>query len=173
MKRSEIEAILNNSELDASARLDQIMSLHGRDTEAWNQERTTLTQERDDARTAGAAHADYDQIVTERDELKAYKADREMGDRFAAVVGESKFKNSYTEKGVRADFVTALADEANKGKTDADIYAGIVNGHENEYFEGEVHIIMPTPEGGKPPVDAFRAYADEKYKGDPFYHPQS
>lgn len=173
MKRSEIEAILNNSDLDAPARLDQIMGLHGRDTEAWNQERATLTQERDDARTAGSAHADYDQIVAERDELKAYKSEREMGDRFAAVVGENKFKNGYTEKGVRADFVAALTDEANKGKTDADIYAGIVKGHENEYFEGKVHIIMPPPDGGKPPVDAFRAYADEKYKGDPFYHPKN
>ena len=37
MKRSEIEAILNNADLDAAARIDQIMAVHGRDTTAWQQ----------------------------------------------------------------------------------------------------------------------------------------
>lgn len=172
MKRSEIEAILNNVELDAAARIDQIMAVHGRDTTAWQQERATLTQERDDARASGTAHADYDAVAAERDELRAYKADREFGDRFAAVVGGAKFANEYTEKGVRRDFAAALSDAGNKDKTDADIYAGIVHGHESEYFVAKPRIIMPAPQGGKLPKDEFQAYTDQKYKDDPYYKPK-
>lgn len=169
MKRTEIEAILNNADLDAGARLDQIMTLHGKDATAWQQERATLTQERDDARAKGETFKDYDDIVKERDELKAYKADRESGDRFSAVVGGAKFRNSYTEKGVKADFLNAVNDEANKGKTDEDIYAAIVKGHENEYFEGKVNIIMPKPSDGGAPKSDIEAYLDQRYKDNPYY----
>ena len=121
MKRSEIEAILNNAEIDNATRLDQIMSIHGADANTWNQDRANLTKERDEARQAGNAHSDYDQIVAERDELRAYRDEREMSDRFAKVVSGAKFKNTYTEKGVMGDFVKALGDDQNKGKTDEEI----------------------------------------------------
>lgn len=168
MKRSEIEAILNNAELDNAARLDQIMSIHGADANTWNQDRANLTRERDEARQAGNAHSDYDQIVKERDDLRAYKAEREIGDRFTAVVSGAKFKNSYTEKGVLGDFVKAIGDEKNKGKTDEDIFGEIVKGHESEYFEGRHQIMMPKPQPQQPRSD-LQAYLDEKYKDNPWY----
>lgn len=168
MKRSEIESILNNSELDNAAKLDQIMKIHGVDTNAWNQDRDTLTRERDEARQAGTAHSDYDQIVKERDDLKAYKAEREIDDRFTAVVSGAKFKNAYTEKGVLGDFVKAIGDEKNKGRTDEDIFGEIVKGHESEYFEGRHQIMMPKPQPQQPRSD-LQAYLDEKYKDNPWY----
>ena len=70
---------------------------------------------------------------------------------------------------MRRDFAAALSDAGNKDKTDADIYAGIVKGHESEYFVGKPRIIMPAPQGGKLPKDEFQAYTDQKYKDDPFY----
>lgn len=168
MKRSEIEAILNNAELDNAARLDQIMSIHGVDANTWNQDRANLTRERDEARQAGNAHSDYEQVVKERDELRAYKAEREIGDRFTAVVSGAKFKNAYTEKGVLGDFVNAIGDEKNKGRTDEDIFGEIVKGHESEYFEGRHQIMMPKPQSQQPRSD-LQAYLDEKYKDNPWY----
>lgn len=168
MKRSEIEAILNNAELDNATRLDQIMSIHGADANTWNQDRANLTKERDEARQAGNAHSDYDQIVAERDELRAYRDEREMSDRFAKVVSGAKFKNTYTEKGVMGDFVKALGDDQNKGKTDEEIFGEIVKGHEAEYFEGRHQIIMPPP-SAKTPRSDLQAYLDEKYKDNPWY----
>lgn len=73
---------------------------------------------------------------------EAAEAEAAMKDRFDAVCGETKFLNEFTRNGLFNEFKTALADEANKTKSDKDIYEAITNGKDN-IFE---------PEGGIPGV---------------------
>lgn len=63
-------------------------------------------------------------------------------DRFNAVCGEAKFLNEFTKNGLFAEFKTALADDANKTKSDKDIYEAITNGKDNIFM----------PDGGIPGV---------------------
>ena len=58
-------------------------------------------------------------------------------DRFSAVCGEAKFLNDFTKDGVFAEFKTALTDEANKSKSDADIYKAITEGKDNIFIPAE------------------------------------
>lgn len=56
------------------------------------------------------------------EEAKAAAARAELERRFDKVVGDRKFTHEYIRAGLLADFEKALADEANKGKGDAEIF---------------------------------------------------
>ena len=181
MKREEILAIINDAEKSAEEKRDAIMELNGADITrergkaAKLEERITALET--DVATAtekAGKYADYDAIAKERDELLAEKTERGMQDRFTEALGGKKPRNEYTRTGLFAAFKGALAAEENKGKTDADILAGIVGDQSGDLFGTPVQINMtgvnPSVKAG---TDDVKAYMDEMYKNNPFYSPQT
>ena len=101
----------------------------------------------------------------------AERAER-MG-RFEKAHGEAskdrKWLNDFTRDGIFAQFEKALADDANKGKSDIQIYNSIINddkGVKPGLFEAQVSGSMGGM-GGNPSGDA--AWLQSKYKGNPFF----
>lgn len=101
----------------------------------------------------------------------AERAER-MG-RFEKAHGEAskdrKWLNDFTRDGIFSQFEKALADEANKGKSDVQIYNAIINddkGVKPGLFEAQVGGSMGGM-GGAPSGDA--AWLQQKYKGNPFF----
>ena len=93
--------------------------------------------------------------------------------RFDKAHGEAskdrKWLNDFTKDGVFSQFEKALTDEANKGKSDIDIYKSLVNdekGVKPGLFEAQVSGGM-SGMGGNPSGDA--AWLQQKYKGNPFF----
>ena len=68
-------------------------------------------------------------------------------------------------------FKTAISDEANKEKKDADIWAGIVGGKEAELFDGVSIQMHGVNTQISAQTDEIKAYMDEAYKNNPFYKP--
>lgn len=99
------------------------------DTEGLNNKIADLQKEIDDRKAA---------------DEQAVK-DKAMADRFGAAIGEKKFLNEFTQKGVLEEFKAALADKANQGKSDADVFAGIVKDRDGIFAN-------PNPIGGTPPA---------------------
>jgi hypothetical protein len=97
------------------------------DTEGLNKKIADLQKEIDDRKTA---------------DEQAVK-DKAMADRFGAAIGDKKFLNDFTQKGVLDEFKAALADKANTGKSDADVFAAIIKDREG-LFEN------PNPLSGTP-----------------------
>lgn len=65
----------------------------------------------------------YKQAEAERQEAERQAAARaEIAGRFDKARGEREFSHEYIRSGVLADFEKALADDANKGKGDAEIF---------------------------------------------------
>lgn len=82
---------------------------------------------------------------------------------------DRKWLNDYTRDGIFAQFEKALADDANKGKSDVQIYNSLVNdekGVKPGLFEAQVHGSM-SGMGGNPSGDA--AWLQNKFKGNPFF----
>ena len=82
---------------------------------------------------------------------------------------DRKWLNDFTRDGIFAQFEKALADDANKGKSDVQIYNGLINdekGVKPGLFEAQVSGGM-SGMGGAPSGDA--AWLQSKYKGNPFF----
>lgn len=82
---------------------------------------------------------------------------------------DRKWLNDFTKDGIFAQFEKALADDANKGKSDVQIYNSIINddkGVKPGLFEAQVSGSMGGM-GGNPSGDA--AWLQQKYKGNPFF----
>lgn len=80
-----------------------------------------------------------------------------------------KWLNDFTRDGIFSQFEKALADDANKGKSDVQIYNSLVNdekGVKPGLFEAQVNGSMGGM-GGAPSGDA--AWLQAKYKGNPFF----
>ena len=80
-----------------------------------------------------------------------------------------KWLNDFTRDGIFAQFEKALADDANKGKSDVQIYNALINdekGVKPGLFEAQVNGSMGSM-GGNPSGDA--AWLQNKYKGNPFF----
>ena len=85
---------------------------------------------------------------------EAAAADADMKNRFDTVCGEAKFLNEFTRNGLFNEFKTALADEANKTKSDKDIYEAITNGKDNIFEpEGGIPGVVSSTGGGSPVTD--------------------
>lgn len=85
---------------------------------------------------------------------EAAAADADMKNRFDTVCGEAKFLNEFTKNGLFNEFKTALADEANKTKSDKDIYEAITNGKDNIFEpEGGIPSVVSGTGGGSPVTD--------------------
>lgn len=82
---------------------------------------------------------------------------------------DRKWLNDFTKEGIFAQFEKALSDDANKGKSDVQIYNSIINddkGVKPGLFEAQVTGGMGGM-GGNPSGDA--AWLQSKYKGNPFF----
>lgn len=173
MKREEVLAILENAEMDNSAKLQSILNLNGTDINAKNQRIKALED-------AAATHAteleternkykDYDSIVQERDTLKAEKEAKEFEGRFSEAMGKNKPKNDFTKNGLIDLFKSELQKPENQGKQDSEIFANMVKGKETEYFESSVRLNMtPINPAIQKPTNT-EAYLDELYKNNPYY----
>lgn len=101
----------------------------------------------------------------------AERADRVS--RFDKAHAESgkdrKWLNDYTKNGIFAEFEKALADDANKGKSDVQIYNALINdekGVKPGLFQAQVTGGGMAGMGGMPGGD--QAYVQAKYKNNPF-----
>jgi hypothetical protein len=106
-------------------------------------------------------------------DAKAAAERSERLNRFEKAHGEAskdrKWLNDFTKDGIFSQFEKALADDANKGKSDVQIYNSIINddkGVKPGLFEAQVTGGMGGM-GGNPSGDA--AWLQNKYKGNPFF----
>ena len=106
-------------------------------------------------------------------DAKAAAERSERLSRFEKAHGEAskdrKWLNDFTRDGIFSQFEKALADDANKGKSDVQIYNSIINddkGVKPGLFEAQVTGGMGGM-GGNPSGDA--AWLQNKYKGNPFF----
>lgn len=173
MKREDVLAILENTELDNAAKLQGILDMNGADVNGKNKRIKELEEAATGRKTAWEAerakYQDYDTILKERDALKAEKEEKAFEERFSTVLGENKPKNDFTRKGLIDLFRTEIAKKENQGKEDSDIFGTIVKGHEAEYFESKLRLNMtPANPNIKKPTTT-EAYLDEMYKDNPWY----
>ena len=147
--------------------IDEIMSDHGAVVNAAKSGKEALETENATLKGQLAAHADYDTIKSELEtfragqpaidqelkDLRTYKQGREYGDRFTSVVGDKKFVNDVTREHAFGKFTAAVADPANEGKTDSDIFAAVTEGKDAEWFASKVGIVMTPSQPTKDVVD--------------------
>lgn len=87
------------------------------------------------------------------------------------VVKGMKFLNEYTREGVFAQFEKALLDDANKGKSDVQIYTTLT--HDEKGIKEGLYQPKVTGSGGYVPPMGGKAggaasYAEKKYEKNPF-----
>jgi hypothetical protein len=138
--------------------IETIMADHGKAVTAALDGKKATEEENASLKNQLAAHADYDAIKSELEtfragqpaideeltSLRAYKQGREYGDRFTAATGDKKWVNDVTREHAFGLFTAAVADPANEGKTDSDIFASVTEGKDAEWFASKVGIVM-TP----------------------------
>lgn len=77
---------------------------------------------------------DYEEAEKTRKEAEEKAArENELNERFSAVTGEKEFIHEYVRTGVMNDFEKALADKANRGKSDAEIFESLTK--DRDYFK--------------------------------------
>lgn len=167
MKRDELKNLGLTDE-----QIDSVMTMNGADitrergkADKWENDYKELKATAD---ADAQKYATYENDMEELARLRSYKEGVEFDQRFTAVLGDSKPVNDMTRKGLSGLFAEAVKDPANEGKTDADIWSGIVSGKEAEYFAGK-HTVVMTPHTGKPNADENKAYQDKMYANNPFY----
>ncbi|MEA4899317.1 MAG: hypothetical protein VB067_02540 [Christensenellaceae bacterium] len=86
---------------------------------------------------------DYKKADADRQEAeKQARAQAELEERFNAAAGDRAFIHDYVRKGVLDDFGKALADKANRGKSDKDVFDAITK--DKDYFASQ----NPPPKMG-------------------------
>lgn len=99
-------------------------------------ERDNLKEARDTIATLEANKGDTEALQAELDKYRAAEEKRqqeateaaaraEMLDRFNRAKGENVFSSEYAERGVMDAFSQAIADPANKGKGDSEIFSAL------------------------------------------------
>lgn len=176
MKREDVLKILENTELNNDSKIDQILNMRGAELNASNARiktlEDTLSKKEQEHTDLTEKYKDYDAILNERNTLAEEKAEKARQERFSVVLGENKPKNEYTREGLYNAFNAAIANQENAEKTDADIFTAIIDGKENELFEGKVTVNMtPHNPDATPPTET-QAYLDKVYAGNPYYKQQ-
>ena len=169
MKREDVKTIFPDA---TKEQIDSIMALYGAGIEQEKDKRKAVDDELasrkadfekmkadfDALKESNASAEDYrakyeqlqQKMADDEQKAKAAAAEKEkaakIAERFAAVVGEKKFAHD----AIRADclnrFTTALADEANAGKSDADIFHDLTKDDAAAF----VNVTTTRLEGGKP-----------------------
>lgn len=86
--------------------------------------------------------------------------------RFDPLKGEHAYLNEGTETWIFEEFQKALADKANTGKSDADIYAEVVK-DKNIYVNPQTPFRNP-PSNGRPASEGNEEYYQKKYGSNPW-----
>lgn len=179
MKREEVKSIIPNI---TDEQLGQIMDLHGADIEHQKQQITTLTTERDAARTqlgeANKKLEGYDpdwKTKAAEAENKAKAQVAELQSDFAAQSAASgvKFSSESAKKAFLAD-LKAKKLPLQEGKLlGFDDYLADYKKNDPGAFVPEKATPTITVGGkGQAPVSNAQTYLDNKYKNNPFYHPK-
>ena len=158
--------------------VQKIMDLHGTDLERQKQTITTLTTERDAARTQ---LADANKKLEGYDpdwKQKAADAEQKAAAQVSALKADYAAENAAASASAKKAF---LADLKAKGLTLQD--DGKLLGFEDfvkDYKTSDPDAFAPdkpaptitVPGKGGAPAKTGQAYTDEKYKNNPFYHPK-
>lgn len=179
MKREEVKSIIPNI---TDEQLGQIMDLHGADIEHQKQQITTLTTERDAARTqlgeANKKLEGYDpdwKTKAAEAENKAKTQVAELQSDFAAQSAASgvKFSSESAKKAFLAD-LKAKKLPLQEGKLlGFDDFVKEYKGADPDAFAPDKPAPTVTVPGqGRAPAKTGQAYVDDKYKHNPFYHPK-
>ncbi len=118
--------------------LDQIMDLHQETETAHRQAMDALRGENDTLRQSTPSA----EVMTELDQLRKWKTDREEADRKAAEdaqwadrfgkLTDRQWATEFNRQGILEAFKTEVG--KNSGKSDAEIFAQITNGQEDALF---------------------------------------
>lgn len=138
----------------------------------------TIKQLEDNAKDSAALQKTIDDYKEAEEKRQAEeKAAAERADRLsrfnkahAEAAKDRKWLNDYTKNGIFAEFEKALGEEANKGKSDVQIYNALVNddkGVKAGLFAPQVNGYARMPGMGADPGNA-QTYVNNKYKGNPF-----
>ena len=170
MKREELKQIAELTD----EQLDKIMAINGADVEKVKAKVTALEADLKEAKetadkintefealkssNAGAEEykSKYEALVAENEaKAKQAEADRiakekeeSMNKRFDAVVGDKKFSHDAIRADYRMKFESALADKANEGQSDADVFHALTK-DDAAAFQGVTAVKLA---GGKPTV---------------------
>ena len=61
----------------------------------------------------------------QQEDMEKARQKADMDARFQAAMGDKEFASDFTRSGVYAEFVKAIADPANKGKGDTELFSGL------------------------------------------------
>ncbi|MBE7031989.1 MAG: hypothetical protein E7401_03395 [Ruminococcaceae bacterium] len=80
------------------------------------------------------------------DQSEAAKSREALEKRFDNAAGDAKFLNDFTKSGLMAEFLEAVQDEKNAGRSDGEIFGGLVDGREDIFApdEGVPTVIAST-----------------------------
>lgn len=154
MKREDISKIFEGA---TDAQISALLDINSRDIGRAKADgeklQTELTAAQDalnkanDTITQLEAHkGDVEKLQSEIDRYRQADADRaeaerqaaaraELEERFNAVTGDRKFIHEFVRKGVMEDFGKALADKANRGKSDAEVFSALTR--DQDYFASQ------------------------------------
>jgi len=169
MKREFLKAIEGLSE----EAIDKIMAENGKDIEATKSKYSDYESIKTDLKTAQdtigeleKAKGDTAALQKTIDDYKAADAQREadakaaaaragIEARFTTALGERKFAHDYIKGGVLTDFEKALADEANKGRGDVEIFDALTKDKEGIFAsQNPLNVNMGGGGGGATSDDA-------------------
>ncbi len=141
MKREEIKSIidgitdeqlekllnLNNADVEkAKGRIQAQLDSANEELKTAKETITTLEANKGDAAALEAEIQRYKDADAKREEeAKKAKEKADMDNRFSAVLGDKEFSSDFARDGVYAKFAAAVADPANKGKGDAELFSGL------------------------------------------------
>lgn len=116
MKRSDLITILNNEDLDAKAKLDKIMDLHGADAELWKtQKQETAEQHKEELGKLNGKLADALKTATDpdREDWKAkYEAEKTARETAEAGLATEKTAHEATKSGYETEKARAATKSA-------------------------------------------------------------
>lgn len=167
-----------NGEYKTVAEHQKVADKLGAVTDDLKKANTTIQQLEANAKDSAALQKTIDDYKAAEVKRQAEeKAAAERADRLsrfdkahAEAAKDRKWLNDYTKNGIFAEFEKALADEANKGKSDAQIYNALVNddkGVKAGLFAPQINGYARMPGMGADPGSA-QTYVNNKYKGNPF-----
>ena len=160
MKREDLKEFNLSDE-----QVQKIMDLHGADLERQKQTITTLTTERDAARTQ---LADAEQKAAAQ--VGALKADYAAENAAAGL----KFSSASAKKAFLTDLKAKGLTLQDDGKLlGFDDFVKEYKGADPDAFAPDKPAPTVTvPSQGRAPAKTGQAYVDDKYKHNPFYHPK-
>lgn len=179
MKREEVKGIIPGI---TDEQLGQIMDLHGADIERQKQQITTLTTERDAARTQlGEANKklegydpDWKQKAAEAEnQAKAQVAQLQSDFAAQSAAAGVRFSSESARKAFLADLkAKKLPLQEGKLLGFEDYLADYKKNDPGAFVPEKAAPTITVSGKGRAPASDARTYLDNKYKDNPFYHPK-